>query len=313
MPNTLPGQSTVDSSLPSDQTPSTPSRPVLLAVLAHPDDETFGMGGTLALYSRRGVDTYLICATRGEVGDVDPELLRGYDSIADRRVAELRCAAGHLGLTDIFFLNYRDSGMPGSADNHHPQAFVAQPREQVALEIARLIRQLKPTVVVTSDPIGGYRHPDHIAVHQATVRAFQLAGDVTAANMDGKPPHIPARLYYLTFPRQLMRLVMRVMRIFGRDVHKFGKNKDIDLAAIVDVDFPTNAVIDYRAVADIRDDAAQCHASQMSGSFPTGFIGWLRRIFASKEIYMQAVPPPNGKVERDLFEDLVELPPLRRL
>ena len=96
---------------------------MLLAVLAHPDDETFGMGGTLALYSRRGVDTYLICATRGEVGDMDPELMRGYDSIAERREAELRCAAGHLGLTDIIFLNYRDSGMPGSADNQNPRAW----------------------------------------------------------------------------------------------------------------------------------------------------------------------------------------------
>jgi len=312
MSTSKPHRSTLDSPVQINP-PVQPRRPVLLAVLAHPDDETFGMGGTLALYSRRGVDTYLICATRGEVGDVDPELLRGYDSIAERREAELRCAAGHLGLTDVIFLDYRDSGMPGSADNHHPRALVAQPREQVALEIARHIRRLKPDVLVTFDPIGGYHHPDHIACHQATVRAFDLAGDPSAANMGGLPAHVPSRLYYQTIPRKFMRLMMRILKLIGRDPHKFGKNKDIDLAAIAEVDFPTNAVIDYRVVADIRDQASQCHASQVSGSLSVGVFAHLRRILASKEIYMRAVPPPTSKVERDLFEDLIDLPPLIKM
>jgi len=288
-------------------------RPVLLAVLAHPDDESFGMGGTFAYYSRRGVDTYLICATRGEAGDVDPAMLQGYDSIAERREAELRCAAGKLGLQNVIFLDYRDSGMPGSPDNHHERALVAQPTERVAEEIARHIRQLKPQVVVTFDPIGGYHHPDHIAIHQATVLAFDLAGDPSVANLQDLPAHTPAKLYYQTIPRKFLRLMVRIMRLLGRDVHKFGNNKDIDLAAIAAVDFPTNAVINYRAVADIRDEAAACHASQSSGSLTGGAFAWLRRTIASKEIYMRAVPPPDGKVEHDLFEDLVELPPLRRL
>ena len=71
----------------------------LLAVLAHPDDETFGMGGTLALYARRGVSVHLICATRGEVGDVEPHFLEGYESIADLREHELRCAVANLAIT----------------------------------------------------------------------------------------------------------------------------------------------------------------------------------------------------------------------
>ncbi len=70
----------------------------LLVVLAHPDDETFGTGGTLAYYASKGVEVHLICATRGEVGDVEPELLEGFDSIADLRENELRCAAETLGL-----------------------------------------------------------------------------------------------------------------------------------------------------------------------------------------------------------------------
>ena len=87
------------------------NKKVLLAVLAHPDDESFGMGGTLAYYASKGVDVYLVCATRGEVGDVDPKYLEGFHSIAERREAELRCAAGILDLAGVTFLNYRDSGM----------------------------------------------------------------------------------------------------------------------------------------------------------------------------------------------------------
>lgn len=288
-------------------------RPVLLAVLAHPDDETFGMGGTLAYYSRRGVDTYLICATRGEVGEVDEAMLRGYASIGERREAELRCAAGKLGLQDVIFLGYRDSGMPGSPDNQHPQALAAQPRQQVAEAIARHIRRLRPLVVVTFDPIGGYRHPDHIAIHQATVQAVELAKDPAADNMEGLPPFETPRLFYQTMPRGFMRLMVRWMRLLGRDPRRVGKNKDIDLAAVAEVDFPVHAVIDYRPVADIRDDAAACHASQSGGSLIGGVFNRLRRTFASKELYIQAIPAPNGRVERDLFADLVELPPLKRL
>ena len=89
-------------------------KPTLLSVLAHPDDESFGMGGTLALYAQKGWDVYLVCATRGEVGTVDPHHLEGFSSIAELREGELRCAAQHLGLKDVFFLDYHDSGMPGS-------------------------------------------------------------------------------------------------------------------------------------------------------------------------------------------------------
>src|SRR3990172_10969806 len=104
----------------------------LLAVLAHPDDESFGLGGTLALYAQKGYDVYLVCATRGEVGMVDEEHLRGYASTAELREAELRCAAQHLGLKGVYFLGYRDSGMPGTEENQHPDAQVNHPVEEVA-------------------------------------------------------------------------------------------------------------------------------------------------------------------------------------
>lgn len=277
-------------------------RKVLLAVLAHPDDETFGTGGTLALYARSEVDVHLICATRGEVGEMDPRLMRGFDSIAARREHELRCAAELLGLSGVYFLDHRDSGMPGSADNSHPDALVAQPLENVASEVGQFMRKLKPQVVITFDPIGGYRHPDHIAIQRATVKAFQ---DLLKPQGDGVfDSYQPERLFFSTFPRGFLRLIVRILPLFGRNPREFGQNGDIDLVSIAEVDFPTHAEIDFRSVADIRDDAARCHESQGGASMTSsGWIGRLRRMFMAKEMYMRAYPPvaASEKKMTDLF------------
>ena len=124
----------------------------LLAVLAHPDDESFGVGGTLALYAARGVKVYLVCATRGEAGTVDSEHMAGFGSIAELRESELRCAARHLGLTEVFFLDYRDSGMPGSPDNLHPNAHVNRPVEEVAAPNFRIpsMKSLRSSAILLS-------------------------------------------------------------------------------------------------------------------------------------------------------------------
>jgi LmbE family N-acetylglucosaminyl deacetylase len=281
-------------------------RKVLLAVLAHPDDESFGMGGTLALYARRGVDVYLVCATRGEVGDVDSKYLDGYASVAERRESELRCAAQKLGLKDVFFLNYRDSGMPGSPDNLHPQALVAQPLEKVAQEIVHYMRLLRPQVVITFDPIGGYRHPDHIFVHNATVSAFHAAGDPAFAPNE-HPAHNPQKLYFHTIPHTLLSLAVKVMPVFGKDPRRFGRNNDIDLVSIAEVRFPVHARIDYRPVIAVREDASACHASQDGGRLMGGPLNGIRRLLmSSNETFMRAYPEPQPHmpVEKDLFEGL---------
>ncbi|MCJ7695691.1 MAG: PIG-L family deacetylase, partial [Anaerolineaceae bacterium] len=85
----------------------------ILAVLAHPDDETFGMGGTLAYYARHEAEVYLVCATRGEVGEIDASFMEKYKSPACLRTQELKQAAEILGIKKVIYLNYRDSGMPG--------------------------------------------------------------------------------------------------------------------------------------------------------------------------------------------------------
>jgi LmbE family N-acetylglucosaminyl deacetylase len=279
------------------------SKPVLIAVLAHPDDETFGMGGTLALYAKRGAEVHLVCATRGEVGEVSPELMEGFASVGERREYELRCAAEVLGLADVHFLDYRDSGMPGSPDNDHPRALAAAPLEEVAGKVAHYIRSLRPQVVLTFDPIGGYKHPDHIAIQRATVQAFELAGSPDFK--DESPPYQPRKLYFHVMPRGMLRLAVHFLPLFGLDPHRFGRNQDIDLAALVEEDdFPVHAEIDVRSVAPQHETATACHASQLGGGPPRrGPMSWLMRRFGRKEQFMRAYPPAEkGLHERDLFK-----------
>ena len=278
------------------------SKLTLLAVLAHPDDESFGMGGTLALYASRGVDVHLVCATRGEVGEVPPVLLKGFESIAKLRESELRCAAGILGLADVHFLGFRDSGMPGSPDNIHPQALAAQPLDEVAAKVVRIVRELKPQVVLTFDPIGGYRHPDHIAIQRATVRAFEQAGNPDF-DTESLPAHSPERLYFHKMPNGLMKFAVKVLPLIGKDPHKFGSNGDIDLVPIAEADFPTHARIDIRSVLKKKEQAGACHASQGGGRMGGGVISLLLRLFSGTESFIRAFPPvaEGEKVARDLF------------
>ena len=278
------------------------NKKVLLSVLAHPDDESFGMGGTLAYYAEQGVDVYLICATRGEVGEVAPEYLKSYHSIGELREAELRCASAHLGLAGIYFLDYRDSGMLGSPENHHPEALIATPVDQVAKQVASLMREIKPQVVLTFDPIGGYRHPDHIHIHEATVKAFELAGD--ASFNDGLTPFKPAKLYFHTISKKYLRVAVSLIRLFGKDPSKWGKNQDIDLTSLAIEDFPVHARIKYPRVEKRKTAASACHASQGGGGLTRGPIGLIFRLFAGSatDTFMRAYPPVNDKtIETDLF------------
>ena len=277
----------------------------MLVVLAHPDDETFGLGGTLALYAKRGVKVHLVCATRGEVGSVAPEFMEGYSSIADLRVDELLCAADRLGLEKVHFLDYRDSGMMGAEDNEHPGALARAPEDEVVATLVGYIRRLRPQVVITFDPVGGYGHPDHIAIHNATVKAYESAADPEFFPDTGSPFQ-PQKLYFATFSLRFIRPTLALLRLFGRDPRKWGRNEDIDLTEIFQTRFPINAKVNYRKVADIKQKAMSCHASQLDmGPSTRGVAGALLRLnrFGTVETFMRADPPVNnGRVERDLFQ-----------
>jgi N-acetyl-1-D-myo-inositol-2-amino-2-deoxy-alpha-D-glucopyranoside deacetylase len=277
---------------------------------AHPDDETFGMGSTLAQYASFGIKVYYVCSTRGEMGTVDPEYMKGYATIAELRTAEMKCASQVLGLADVFYLGYRDSGMSDSPDNKHPQALAMASLEEVAGRMVKIIRKIKPDVAITHDAGGSYGHPDHIATHKAAVMAFKAAGDITLYPEAG-PVFQPSKLYFGIRPRGSMKWMIKLMPLFGQDPHHLGRNKDIDATKMMDVEYPVHAAINLSKQAiETRNKAAACHASQGGGQPPRLFQGpfWIFRIMEKfspkRDYFMRAYPSPNHHRETDLFEGL---------
>lgn len=275
----------------------------ILAVLAHPDDESFGLGGTLALYAQKGYDTYYVCATRGEAGSADPEFLNGFKDTAEMRTDELMRAAKELGLKEVHFLGYRDSGMPGTEPNHHPDAQINHPIEEVAGKVVKHIRDIKPDVVITFDPIGGYKHPDHIHIQKATVLAFANADDETFYPEHGEG-FKPQALYFQVFPRWFLRVMTRLMPLIGKDPARWGRNGDINLKELAEVEFPVHVRIDTRPVSEAKMRASAQHASQGGMQMRRGLMGFVSRVFGDREDFMQAYPPVTDGFKRrnDLFD-----------
>ncbi len=157
----------------------------LMCVLAHPDDETLGVGGTLAKYAAEGVETYLVTATHGERGwQDDPKDNPGLAALASLREAELRAAAQILGLKEIRLLDYVD----GDLDRADPA--------EVIHKIVAYVRRVRPQIVITFGPDGAYGHPDHVAISQFATAAVICAAD-SAYRVDGEPgSHRVSKFYY---------------------------------------------------------------------------------------------------------------------
>ena len=280
----------------------------LLITTAHPDDETFGSGGTLAHYVAAGVKVYCACGTRGEAGVYEPENMKGHATVGDMRWYEFECAARTLGMEPPVHLGYRDSGMAGSEDNKNPMAFSRAPVDEVAAKVVKLIRELKPQVIVTSDPIGGYHHPDHIAIHKATMKALEVVADPNELPEAG-PPFQPQKVYYNVFPRTILKLTVTLMPLFGQDPKHLGKNHDIDLASVANVKFPIHAWVRLsKKERAIRDEAFECYASQLENRpRRRGLLDFLQRFNRDdRDAFMRAYPAANGRLrEKDLFEGVV--------
>lgn len=280
----------------------------LLGVFAHPDDESFGPGGTLARYAAEGAQVHVIIATDGDAGSVEeghgPQDGR---TLAQHRQEELARAAVALGVTTIWNLPYRDSGMRGQTDNHHPQALIQQPLDRLVAELVEFIRRLRPQVVLTHDPYGGYGHPDHIRVCQAVTAAFYLAGDPHyRQGVNGRmplPPYAPRKLYYHAFDKRMLRWVVWLMRLRGQDPRAIGRNRDIDLVEISRWYTPVHARIRVAEYLARKEAASRAHASQYSGgpSFLRILPEFARRRFLAYETFTRAYPAPDGRVEDDLF------------
>ena len=240
----------------------------LLVVVAHPDDETFGCGSMLALAAARGVPAVVCCATRGEAGEPAPGSGVSVEELAAVREAELRAAAAHLGVQRVEVLSYRDSGMDGPRPEG---SLVAAPTESVVADVARVLEDVRPTVVLTLD--GGDGHRDHLAIRDATLAA---ASGV-------------ARVYLQSLPRSLM---VRWLEFKGMP------------AAYADApgtpDDELTTVVDTGAFYERRWEAIRLHRSQVSPY--EGLPDDLARAFLATDHLRRVVPPwTGGPVEHDVF------------
>jgi LmbE family N-acetylglucosaminyl deacetylase len=179
------------------------SRPRLLGVFAHPDDECFCAGGTLAGYVAAGAETMVVSATRGEAGQIRDPYSATRRTLGQVRAGELALACRRLGVQHAICLDYGD-GMLKEVDQW-----------VLTREVARIIRTFRPDVVLTFGEDGAYGHPDHIAIGRATTMACALAGDAAyypEQLADGLGPHQPARLYHSWFPRHRLLFVEQLVR-----------------------------------------------------------------------------------------------------
>ncbi len=210
----------------------------LLAVLAHPDDETFRCGGTLALLARRGVRVWLLCATRGEAGSCGNPPLCQPDGLGQVREAELRCACAALGIEPPRFLGYRDGTLSQVDEN------------QAVAQIVRAVRELRPQTLLTWPPDGLSGHPDHIAVSQWTGEAFRRAADPAAYpehQAEGWFPYAVTWLYHLVIPHSLVE-VLEIPHLHPVP------------------DEVVSLQVDISAVWEAKLAAIHCHCTQMSSS-----------------------------------------------
>lgn len=278
----------------------------LLVIFAHPDDESHGPAGTLAKYAREGVNVHYLCATRGEVGVVDSEWLKNGGSVADLRTAEVQQAAAELRLASVNFLGYRDSGMEGSADNQHPDSLYQAPLNDIAARIAGFMQRLQPDVIITHDQYGWYGHPDHIKVYQATLRAYELRYGKSIEALQNLPVSTKfPRLYVSSFSKRLLKIVVRLMPLLGRDPRRHGQNQDVDLVKIAAWNVPTTTRIKVSDYLAIKDRAISCHASQRPlADTKNKLLRTLMRHFESSECFNRVYPPmARGEaVETSLFE-----------
>ncbi len=239
----------------------------LLAAFAHPDDEGFGSGGTLAMLVARGAHVTLVCATNGDVGEISDPSLATPETLAQVRQQELRDAMSVTGVPDVRFLNYRDSGMAGTEDNDHPNSLHQASPVDVVATLNQIIREVRPHVVITHDPTGGYGHPDHRAMSRHTTEAVRLAG---IAEHPACPQSIELEpwqtscFYYVCFPRSNFQRIWRKM--VEMDITPPFANRDIDLVGTSDEEVTT--ILNVGDYVDTKIASLNCHRTQIDSNGP---------------------------------------------
>jgi len=258
----------------------------LMCVLAHPDDESLGTGGTLAKYARQGVETYLVTATRGERGRFgNGETKPSPQQVGQVRRNELLAAAQILGIKEVHFLDYMD----GDLDQVNPGEAIGR--------IAELFCRIKPQVVITFGPEGAYGHPDHIAISQfTTAAAFQAAQGQNKQEL-----HQISKLYYIAWSHRKWEAYQAAFRDLKTTVD------GVERRAIPWPEWAITTQINTRDYWEITWQAVSCHKSQMAiytklQNLPETHH---QAIWGIQEYYRVFSLVNGGRVrETDLFEGL---------
>ncbi|MFE9883975.1 N-acetyl-1-D-myo-inositol-2-amino-2-deoxy-alpha-D-glucopyranoside deacetylase [Streptomyces scopuliridis] len=282
----------------------------LLLVHAHPDDESINNGATMAKYAAEGALVTLVTCTLGEEGEVIPPEFAHLaadreDRLGVHRVGELAAAMGELGVTDHRFLGgpgrFRDSGMMGLEQNDREGAFWQAPVDDAAAHLVEVIREVRPQVLVTYDPYGGYGHPDHIQAHRVAMRGAALA-----AEPDFRPglgaPHAIGKIYWNRVPRSVAEEGFARLRAAGADFPGVAAIEDIP--GVID-DAEITAAIDGAPYRERKAAAMRAHATQIAVDGPffalSNDLG--QPIFAAEyyQLVRGASGAPAGERENDLF------------
>ncbi|WP_284225183.1 N-acetyl-1-D-myo-inositol-2-amino-2-deoxy-alpha-D-glucopyranoside deacetylase [Mycobacterium antarcticum] len=240
--------------------------PRLLFVHAHPDDETLTTGATIAHYVARGATVRVVTCTLGEEGEVIGERFAQLavdeaDQLGGYRIGELSSALTHLGVDGPIFLGgagrWRDSGMPGTASRHRQRFVDAEPREAVDALVA-IIRELRPHVVVTYDPNGGYGHPDHVHAHEVTTAAVAASADPARP---GKPWRVP-KFYWTVTAHSALEVGFRELAAVALPADWTLVSADDVPFAYADADI--DAVVHAPESHEAKVAALRAHATQVT-------------------------------------------------
>jgi N-acetyl-1-D-myo-inositol-2-amino-2-deoxy-alpha-D-glucopyranoside deacetylase len=260
----------------------------VLSIFAHPDDEAFGSGGTLAELVRKGHKVTTVCTTNGDVGEISDPSLATPENLWQVRQEEMRSAMTVTGITDVRFLGYRDSGMDGTPDNDNPASLFQAEPAKVEAQILALIEELQPDIVFTHDPTGGYGHPDHVTIH----RRIKAAVD----SLSGKKPH----LYYVCFPNKHFKKLWQDMTEAGI-TPPFAKEKLDEIGSPDDYVSTVRDVSDY---VDIKKESLSHHKTQLDPNGPFASLApQVMTAWMSTE-YFYLDQPTGGESHEDILANL---------
>ena len=311
-----------DQHLSATIAPPEAHRLTLMSVHAHPDDETISAGGAMAKAVAAGRRVVLVTCTRGEQGEIvvkemdNPE---NHRRLGELRAAELEAAMAELGVTEWENLGYRDSDMMGRPGNNDPRTFWQADLDEAAGRLTWLIRRYQPDVVTTYNSFGGYGHPDHIRVHDVSIRAFERAGDPAwyPAQLEaGLSTWAPSKLYETAIPLSVREAMREALKESGKPSFWDPPEDATDEQRVEHEAFLARMLVPDETITtwvDIAGDpidrkwrAIQRHVTQISmdsGFMVFGEQGWKRHWTREAYILRQSTVE-TALPEDDLFAGL---------